>query len=246
LGWWCGFVEDVDGRVEVDEFYTALATFERRVTLQHTSRLRHARNDIIVAGKVRREIRLQPRPAVVAPQAPLVLRGRRDLPSAARPGRRARRRDIVGIDPQRRRDTVGDAQQLAMWLCNRDLCRRSRAGRRVCGGPLPRVGGAGRAERRVRYCLDRLFVVAEGQEGAALGRAARRDGGGGDGCGVAAFRREGEARSALVGDGQRGPHYVGHGAAEYHWRCGGSSCTHCDACSAIDCRVGVVKAKRDG
>jgi hypothetical protein len=102
---------------------------------RHTSRLLYTRNDIIVAREVDGEVGFQARTAVVAPQAPLVLR--------LRPWCGPRRGNVVDGHAQGRGYAIGDAEQLAMWLCNGNLGRRSRVGRlgRESGGwPLPGHG----------------------------------------------------------------------------------------------------------
>jgi len=130
----------------------------------------------------------------VAPQAPLVCGcggrcgrrggdswGRSKLAGAARPGRGPRGGHVVGVDAQGRGDAIGDAQQLAMWLCNGNLGRRSRVGRvglEGSGWPLPAAG----ARRRRRFCrrvgdgLDGAVVVGARKQRAAFRGPSCRDG----------------------------------------------------------------------
>jgi hypothetical protein len=204
-----------------------------------TGGLGHARDDVVVARKIHGQVRLEARAPVVAPQAALVRR----LPGAVWPRRRARRGHVVGGHVQRRGDAIGDAQQLAMGLCNRDLGRRPPVGRRRVGRER-RGWPFARPEGRLLDVPHALLVVAEREQRAAFGGAARRDGRGGAAGGVVGREGRREARRSLRYWVHSGPHYVGHGGAGVHSRVAGSSCSHCD--SGLAFALGVVKAKRDG
>lgn len=114
----------------------------------------------------------------MAPQAPLILRlrgwlwGSETCSGPIRPGGRDARRNIILPNAEGLRDPVGDAEELAVWLCNCDLGGRSRIGRRVsgqgCGWPLP-GGGAGEGRRLGRVCREGFgcflaLLVVEGDQ----------------------------------------------------------------------------------
>lgn len=182
---------------------------------RRTSWLGGAGDDVVVVGEVDCQVALESRAPVVAPQAPLVLRGGAawggdgELACAAWARRRGPRAHVIGVDAQRGGDTVCDAQELAMWLCNGDLGGRSCVGRVWCqrgGGALPAV------DARDAQLLDGLLVVGQGTQ-----RAGARGPSRGEGCVVAVggvvggHGRESQSCSPLSRCPQRRPNNVGHG-----------------------------------
>lgn len=189
--------------------------------MEHTRRLGDAGNHVVVVEEVDCQVALEARSAVMAAQAPLVLRGRRGgarllAGAAGGPGRGRGRGHGVGINAQRGGDAVGDAQQLAMWLCNGDFGGRSwvgrvrtqRGGRALLGGGARGQAWLGRRRVQARYGL---FIIVEFEQRAAARGAARRDGRVGV---IKRAGRQSQPRRPLRRSSQRRPDGVGHGGVQ--------------------------------